>query len=149
VIDFCALGAPRFACKALSLSRNIQSVADHRRDNGWQQCALCERNIPARLITLHHLKPEEKGGKANDRVALCRPCHKQLHATFSTTELARTFNTVPSLLVAPRLQGLLRWVRKQSPDRVFRTAVSKAHPRAKRLRLQARRRLRHGQEGPY
>jgi 5-methylcytosine-specific restriction endonuclease McrA len=47
----------------------------------WQPCSLCERLVPADLITLHHLKPRERGGKAEHRTPLCKPCHKQLHAT--------------------------------------------------------------------
>jgi len=53
-------------------------------------CRLCDREVPRDLITLHHLRPREKGGKAEDRTPLCRPCHKQLHATFSNATLAKS-----------------------------------------------------------
>src|SRR6185437_13704976 len=57
-------------------------------------CTLCERSVPKRLITLHHLKPRQKGGKAEHRTPLCKPCHKQLHATFSNTDLAQLYDSI-------------------------------------------------------
>jgi hypothetical protein len=36
----------------------------------WQSCSLCERLVPRDLITLHHLKPKQRGGKAEHRIQL-------------------------------------------------------------------------------
>jgi hypothetical protein len=94
----------------------------------WIRCELCRRRVPPRLITLHHLVPRQKGGKADDRTPLCRPCHKQIHATFGNTDLARVYATIQALREASLLQPFLRWIRKQSPDRNFRTVRSKSHP---------------------
>ena len=91
------------------------------------------REIPRDLITLHHLKPKQKGGKAEDRTPLCKPCHKQLHATYSNKELATDYLTVESLREAKALQPFLGWIRKQKPDRVFRTMVSSDHPHRRRM----------------
>jgi len=98
--------------------------------------------VPPSLITLHHLLPRQKGGRAEDRVPLCRPCHKQIHATFGNSELARMYAGVEALRQAPQLQAYLKWIRKQKTDRVFRTVASKQHPGGKRQRLRARRRAR-------
>src|SRR5687767_5730081 len=116
----------------------------HPRDKDCETgtCQLCNREVPRSLITLHHLTPKQKGGKADDRTPLCRPCHKQLHATFSNADLARAYPTIESLREAGVLQPFLKWIRKQKPDRNFRTSVSDAHPRAKRLRKASRRRSR-------
>jgi 5-methylcytosine-specific restriction protein A len=95
-------------------------------------CALCQRQVPPRLITLHHLKPKQKGGTAAHRTPLCRPCHKQLHATFSNNDLARLYDTIDGLRAAPLLQPFLKWIRKQKPDRNFRTTPSSAHPDSRR-----------------
>src|SRR3954449_4122971 len=84
-------------------------------------CSLCERVVPASLITLHHLTPKEKGGKAEHRTPLCRPCHKQLHATYSNTDLARLYPSLDALRSAAELQPFLKWIRKQKADRNFRT----------------------------
>ena len=94
----------------------------------WMKCELCLRRVPSRLITQHHLVPKQKGGKADHRTPLCKPCHKQIHATFGNTDLARVYATIESLREAPLLQPFLRWIRKQSPDRNFRTVRSREHP---------------------
>jgi hypothetical protein len=90
--------------------------------------------VPKGLITLHHLMPRQKGGKAEDRTPLCRPCHKQLHAVFSNTDLARTYATLAALREAPELQPFLKWIRKQKAHRNFRTVQSNHHPKARRRR---------------
>src|ERR1044072_2686930 len=91
-----------------------------------QPCSLCQRLVPAHLITLHHLKPKQKGGKAEHRTPLCKPCHKQLHATFSNNDLDRAYDSIEDLRRAPPLQPFLKWIRKQKPDRNFRTIISDA-----------------------
>lgn len=97
-------------------------------------CALCQRQVPASMITLHHLTPREKGGKAEHRTSLCKPCHKQLHATFSNSTLADQYDSIESLRAAPLLAPFLNWIRKQKPDRNFKTRTSHAHPHARRRR---------------
>jgi hypothetical protein len=82
--------------------------------------------VPRDLITLHHLKPKEKGGRPEHRTPLCRPCHKQLHAVYSNTTLARSLHSIELLKGAPELQSFLGWIRKQKPDRNFRTSSSNA-----------------------
>lgn len=98
------------------------------------RCALCDRDVAPAMITLHHLLPRQKGGQADDRVMLCRPCHKQVHATFGNSDLARAFLTIDSLREAPQLQSFLKWIRKQKPDRNFRTVTSNDHPDSRRRR---------------
>ena len=97
-------------------------------------CQLCERDVPRGMITLHHMKPRQKGGRAEHRTPLCKPCHKQLHATFSNADLARRYDSVESLRGAAALQPFLGWIRRQKPDRNFRTLMSDAHPHARRRR---------------
>jgi hypothetical protein len=99
-----------------------------------EQCSLCQRVVPAHLITLHHLKPKARGGRAEHRTPLCKPCHKQLHATYSNKELDQQLSSLDALREAPALQPFLGWIRKQKPDRNFRTTVSNAHPEARRKR---------------
>jgi len=99
---------------------------------GFRRCALCHREVPAELITLHHLHPKSRGGKARQRTPLCKPCHKQLHATFSNVELEKLYPTLEALRSAPKLQPFLKWIRKQKPGRNFRTIQSKQHPNSGR-----------------
>src|SRR5436190_11941645 len=91
------------------------------------RCELCRREVPAELITLHHLHPKSRGGTAQQRIALCKPCHKQLHAVFSNVELEKLYPTIEALRAAPQLQPFLKWIRKQKPGRNFRTVRSKGH----------------------
>jgi 5-methylcytosine-specific restriction endonuclease McrA len=94
-----------------------------------EPCALCGRDVPGRLLTLHHTIPRQRGGRAEHRVTMCRPCHKQVHAVFTNKQLERELDTVEKLKEAPELQEFLSWIRKQKPDRVFRTVQSKTHGR--------------------
>ena len=106
----------------------------YRPDEADSRCSLCEREVPREMITLHHLRPREKGGKAEHRTPLCRPCHKQLHAVFSNADLARSLDSIERLWAEPMLQPFLKWIRKQKPDRNFRTVLSDVHPHARRRR---------------
>ena len=100
----------------------------------WETCSLCERSVPANLITLHHLKPKSRGGQAEHRTPLCKPCHKQLHATYTNKELDLKLDSLESLRQAEQLQPFLAWIRKQKPDRNFRTMLSNGHPESRRRR---------------
>lgn len=95
-------------------------------------CAFCDRHVPGNLLTWHHTLPRQKGGKAEHRVPMCRPCHKQIHATFSNRQLERDFDTVEKLRAAPELADFLAWIRKQKPHRTFQTSQSRAHPHHRR-----------------
>ena len=108
------------------------------REETYQPCALCERLVPSHLITLHHLKPRERGGRAEHRTPLCKPCHKQLHATYSNKELDKGLDSLASLRQAPELQLFLNWIRKQKPDRNFQTTMANAHPHKGRSRRRYR-----------
>src|SRR4051794_19052920 len=105
-----------------------------KQDEAWSRCELCGRTVPRTLITLHHLTPRERGGKAGDRMPLCKPCHKQLHAMFGNRQLASEYSTIAALRQAPPLQAFLQWIRKQKPDRNSRTITSLSHPGSKRNR---------------
>ena len=95
-------------------------------------CELCGRSVPRSVMTLHHLIPRQKGGKPEHRRSLCKPCHKQLHATFGNADLAKRYATLEQLRDAEPLQGFLAWIRKQKPERTFRTSTSDAHRHARR-----------------
>jgi hypothetical protein len=88
-------------------------------------CELCRRQVPSRLITQHHLKPKAEGGRHAHKTPLCKPCHKQVHATFSNKELAKLYADMDALRGAESLQPFPKWIAKQKPDRNFRTITSK------------------------
>ena len=106
------------------------------------ECVLCRRNVPGRLITLHHLKPKSRGGQADVRVPTCRTCHKQIHACFTNKELDEQYSEVEALRRSDRMRSFLKWAAKQAPDRTFTVRTSDAKPGRKRKRLSARRKSR-------
>jgi hypothetical protein len=85
--------------------------------------------VPQHLITLHHLTPRERGGKTEDRIELCSPCHKQIHAIFDNRHLEANFSDIDSLRRDPQLQRFIKWIRKQPVTVNVRTKRSKSHSR--------------------
>ncbi len=79
-------------------------------------CPLCDRNIPKTQIDAHHLVP--KSHRATETVMLHRICHRQIHALFTETELARQFNTIEKLKSHEEILRFIDWV-KQKPDDFF------------------------------
>ena len=51
---------------------------------------------------------------------------------FSNNDLAKLYDSLESLRAAPMLQPFLKWIRKQKPDRNFRTLTSNTHPEMRR-----------------
>jgi 5-methylcytosine-specific restriction endonuclease McrA len=97
-------------------------------------CSLCGRRVPHEMITLHHLTPKERGGKPEQRVPMCRPCHKQVHALYGNKDLERTYADLPALRRDPQLQKFIRWIRKQPPMINVTTHMSNDHPHRARRR---------------
>ena len=85
-------------------------------DDRPERCPLCDRAIPASQRDAHHLVPKMKGGKVT--VAMHRICHRQIHALFSETELARRFYTPDALLAESAVRSFVDWV-KNKPDDFF------------------------------
>lgn len=120
--------------------RRTMSSVSH--EASVHRCQLCGRIVPSRLITRHHTLPKQKGGRAEHRVPMCKPCHKQVHATFDNSTLCREYASIELLRSAEPLQPYLRWIRRQAPDRNFMVRMSASHPGDKRRRLAERRRRR-------
>lgn len=79
-------------------------------------CPLCGRAIPPGVPqSLHHLIPKLKGGKGGPTVLMHHICHKEIHATLTEAELARSYNTPEALRAHPRLEKFARWVAKRPP----------------------------------
>ncbi|MDP9109485.1 MAG: HNH endonuclease [Pseudomonadota bacterium] len=92
---------------------------------GWSveanllRCPLCARLIPPAQRDEHHLIPKMKGGRLT--VPMHRICHRQVHALFTETELAREFNTPQALLQHEEVQKFVRWVQTKPDDFFERT----------------------------
>ncbi|QYZ69722.1 HNH endonuclease [Neotabrizicola shimadae] len=85
-------------------------------------CPLCLRPIPPGAPqSLHHLVPRAKGGKGGPTVLLHHLCHKEIHARFSETELARRFPSIEAIRADGRMDAFLTWVAKRPPEFLSRT----------------------------
>lgn len=85
-------------------------------------CPLCLRAIPADVPqSLHHLIPKSKGGRKGPTVLLHHQCHKEIHASMSDVELARSYSSIEALRTHPRLAKYIRWVAKRPPEFLSRT----------------------------
>ena len=79
-------------------------------------CPLCDRPIPPDVPqSEHHLIPKLKGGKGGPTVLLHHICHREIHATLSEAELARSYCTPEALKAHPRLAKFFNWVAKRPP----------------------------------
>ncbi len=99
----------------------------HRQADDDVICPLCGRAIPPDQRDEHHLLPKSKGGK--DTVTLHRICHRQIHALFTETELARSFTTIEALLAHEAMQTFLAWVKTKPDGFSLRTRRSHRKPR--------------------
>jgi hypothetical protein len=77
-------------------------------------CPLCQREIPEHEKEAHHLVPKSKGGRQTEFIH--RICHRQIHALFTETELARTYFSVEALQSHPEIASFLKWLANKPPD---------------------------------
>ncbi|HCP23775.1 MAG TPA: hypothetical protein DIT90_06575 [Dehalococcoidia bacterium] len=92
-------------------------------DGGPLTCELCLRESPR--FTSHHLVPRSRGGRDSPRARLCPTCHRQLHAMFSESTLAKELNSVQALRSNPEFSGYLKWARRQKGPTNFRVRRAK------------------------
>ncbi len=86
-------------------------------------CELCKRESVR--FTSHHLVPRSRGGKFGPQVKLCPTCHRQLHAMFSESTLAKELNSIEALRANPEFSDYLKWARHQKGPTSFRVRRSK------------------------
>ncbi len=67
-------------------------------------CELCKRESVR--FTSHHLVPRSRGGRLGPQVKLCPTCHRQLHAMFSESTLAKELNSIAALRSNPEFSAL-------------------------------------------
>jgi hypothetical protein len=96
--------------------------------NVEEVCTLCGRPIPSKQKDAHHLIPKSHGGSLT--VNLHRICHRQIHALYTETELARQFSTVEQLMQQDEMRHFLKWV-KTKPNDFFEKSRKSARLRSK------------------
>jgi len=92
-------------------------------------CPLCDRAIPKSQRDEHHLIPKSHGGRQTK--VLHRICHRQIHAIFTETELARQYNSIEQLKSHADMIGFIEWVRLKPADFFERTRKSRRLSNAK------------------
>jgi hypothetical protein len=96
----------------------------------WNVCPLCDRPIPPRLESRHHLVPRLKGGSKGPCIVVHSGCHSKIHAELTESELARDYNTVETLRSHPAIARFLDWIAERPPDlRVRNRSLRKRKPR--------------------
>jgi len=93
-----------------------------------ERCALCERDVP--FLTDHHVIPKSRGGK--ELIAICRDCHRQLHALFDNKTLERQFNNIKAIMEDDNFCKYLKWVRKRPFGVVHKAKRARARERGRR-----------------
>jgi hypothetical protein len=86
-------------------------------------CPLCDRAIPKPQRDEHHLIPKSQGGRIT--TVLHRICHRQIHAVFTETELARQYHSIELLKQQEEMAGFIAWVRLKPDDFFERTRKSR------------------------
>lgn len=94
--------------------RNQIDVRSWHEQKAEEVCPLCGRTIPESQMDAHHLVPKSKGGRKTE--FLHRICHRQIHALFTETELAKHYFTVDAILEHPEAVKFVEWVKRKPPD---------------------------------
>ena len=86
-------------------------------------CPLCARVIPKSELQAHHWIPKSKGG--SETAYLHAICHRQVHALFSESELAKQFHGPEQLLANAQFANFIAWVKSKPIDFKQSTRKSK------------------------
>jgi hypothetical protein len=104
--------------------------SEHSAEN---RCELCGRPVGEDRLTRHHLLPRSRSRKMKRRrkgrqdlkrhdpgrtVALCGPCHRNVHVSIDNADLARGYDSVEALRDHPGVRRFTEWVKDKPHGRV-------------------------------
>ena len=104
----------------------------HLGHSGAGRCQLCGRLLGEDRLTRHHLLPRSRSKKMKHRrkgrqklkrrdsgrtVALCGPCHRNVHVSIGNTDLARGYDSVEALRDHPGVRRFTEWVKDKPHGR--------------------------------
>jgi hypothetical protein len=90
------------------------------------RCELCGRRVGQDRLTRHHLLPRSHARRMRRRkrgrselkrrdpgrtVALCSPCHRNVHIALSNGDLGRGYDSLEALGDHPGVRRFTEWVR--------------------------------------
>jgi 5-methylcytosine-specific restriction endonuclease McrA len=100
--------------------------------NANDTCELCGRVVKEDGLTRHHLLPRSRARKMKRRrkgrqelklrnpdrtVALCGPCHRNVHVSIENAELQRGYDSVEALRDHPGVRRFTEWVKDKPHGR--------------------------------
>jgi hypothetical protein len=90
------------------------------------RCELCGRHVGEDRLTRHHLLPRSRARKRKRRrksrqelkrrkpartVALCGPCHRNVHVSIGNADLERGYDSLEALRDHPGVRRFTEWVK--------------------------------------
>jgi hypothetical protein len=87
-------------------------------------CPICDRLIPDSQKDAHHFIPKSKGGKTTEY--LHRICHRQIHALFTETQLAKELNTAEAIKGRMEIKKFIQWI-KSKPNHFYERTSKSIH----------------------
>jgi hypothetical protein len=97
------------------------------------RCELCGRRVGEDRLTRHHLLPRTRARKIKRRrksrqelkrrnpdrtIALCSPCHRNVHVSIGNADLERGYDSVEALRDHPGVRRFTKWVKDKPHGRV-------------------------------
>jgi hypothetical protein len=95
-------------------------------------CELCGRRVRADRLTRHHLLPRSRARRMKRRrrgrqelrrrdpartIALCAPCHRNVHLAIGNANLERGYDSVEALRDHPGVRRFTDWVKDKPHGR--------------------------------
>ena len=112
---------------------NLEMVESENLQPGAEgMCELCGRRVREDRLTRHHLLPRSRARKMKRRrkgrqelrrrdpartVALCGPCHRNVHLSIGNADLERGYDSVEALRDHPGVRKFTDWVRDKPHGR--------------------------------
>jgi phosphotransferase system HPr-like phosphotransfer protein len=92
--------------------------------------------------TEHHFLPKSRGGKGEDKKAICVDCHSAIHAFFDNKELESQYNTsemtpdsvIKIMMADERFGKAIQFIAKQPPGKRHKTKRTKERQKQNKYR---------------
>lgn len=112
---------------------NPTTMTSYEDRKDGEGCELCGRFLEKGAITRHHLLPRSRARKLKRKprarrrrdlddarltVALCRPCHRNVHASIANKDLEREYDSLEKLSAHPDVMRFTEWVKDKPHGRV-------------------------------
>jgi hypothetical protein len=98
-----------------------------------ERCELCRRRVGQDTLTRHHLLPRAHARRMKRRkmarrelkrrdpdrtVALCKPCHRNVHASLTNGDLGKDYDSLEALSAHPDVRRFTDWLRSRLHGRI-------------------------------